>query len=268
MGYFYLYDSFLQERSYAGQLVRLEATLTDLGLQGRIGRLTLLKSVRDLVEGAIREGADTVVAVGNDATLSQVVQATARHPKVTVGFLPFGDSQQELADLLGIPRGLTACHVLSGRIVEPITLGKINSQYFLKSVTANGPLEITCDGSFRLTFEGVHELKVANLDWWGAGYAHWPAGTVAVMLRPAASRRSWMLGSGSSGPASVLPAGAVEVCSLAEEELPLTIDGYRTAKTPAVVSATNQKVRLIVGKKRLLPEDRVGGVENGAVPRK
>jgi len=64
MPYFYLYDTFTSERAHAGTLVRIENALTDLGIQGRVGRLTILKSAKDLIDSAIKDGADTVVAVG------------------------------------------------------------------------------------------------------------------------------------------------------------------------------------------------------------
>src|SRR3989338_10760844 len=97
MPYFYLYDSYLQDRSYATTLIKFETTLTDLGIQGKVGRLTLLKSVKDLVEAAVRDGADTIVAVGNDITLSQVAQVVIKQPKITIGFIPLGSQHQTIA---------------------------------------------------------------------------------------------------------------------------------------------------------------------------
>ncbi|KKS79072.1 MAG: hypothetical protein UV52_C0018G0001, partial [Parcubacteria group bacterium GW2011_GWD1_42_9] len=40
--------------------------------------------------------------------------------------------------------------------------------------------------------------------------------------------------------------------SSTDDELPLIVDNYRTLKTPAVITVATQKLRLIVGKKRLI----------------
>ncbi len=256
MPYFYLYDTFLQDRAYANQLIRLETTLTDLGLQGKIGRLTLLKSVRDLVTAAVRDGADTVVAVGNDTTLSRVAEVLAKHRGVTAGFVPLGQAQQTCAELLGIPTGLLACHVLSSRLVETVTLGQINNQYFLQAVTGQGTPTLECQyggGTYSITLERPHQIKVCNLDRAG-GAAPQLAGqlenALATVITPL-GKKGWLgLGKRSGGGATVIPTETVRITT-SGDELALLVDGYRTIKTPAYLNVAKERLKLIVGKKRL-----------------
>ena len=256
MPYFYLYDTYLQDRTYANQLIRLETTLTDLGLQGKIGRLTMLKSVRDLVTAAVRDGADTVVAVGNDATLSRVAEVLAKHPKVTAGFVPLGQAQQSCAELLGIPVGLLSCHVLSSRLVETITLGKINNQYFLQAVTCVGMPTLECEyggRSYRITLSTPHQVKICNLDRTSdetPAVAGQLENALATVVTPT-NKKGW-LGLGKRGAAAptVMPTETVRLDAVGDE-LALLVDGYRTIKTPAYLNVAKERLKLIVGKKRL-----------------
>lgn len=252
MPYFYLYDSYLQDRSYASSLIKLETTLTDLGIQGRVGRLTLLKSVNDLVEGALRDGADTIVAVGNDITLSQVAQAVIKHNKITVGFVPLGSQNQTIAPLLGIPLGILACHVLSSRIIEELSIGKINNQYWIQSVAVEGSPLIECERSYEVNFETPHSIKICNLDGWQETNENLTPGKgqLVAVLTPNKSAGFKFFKQGQSSP-STITVRELKLSSI-EDELPITVDNYRTIKTPATITVASQKLRMIVGKKRLI----------------
>ena len=251
MPYFYLYDSYLQDRSYATTLIKFETTLTDLGIQGKVGRLTLLKSVKDLVESAIRDGADTIVAVGNDITLSQVAQTVIKHPKVTVGFIPLGSPHQIISSILGIPLGILACHVLSSRIIEELSVGKVNNQYFLQSVILKGMPTLECERSFEVMLEYPHLVRICNLDRSDGAMAPAPRrGELIASLTPTPAR-GFRLFKHLPTKSSTLPIHELRVDS-STEELPLVVDNYRTLKTPVTITTASQRLRMIVGKKRLL----------------
>lgn len=252
MPYFYLYDSYLQDRGFAATLIKLETTLTDLGIQGRVGRLTLLKSVKDIIESAIKDGADTIVAVGNDITLSQVAQAVIKQPKITVGFIPLGPNNQIIAPLLGIPLGILACHVLSSRIIEELTVGKVNNQYFLQSIYLQGTPLLQCEKSYELNLEQPHTVRVCNLDNCDNQLtpASANAGELVATLTPQSTGGFRFLRS-VPVQSSTLPLHEIKVLSQ-DDELPILVDNYRTIKTPATITTAPQRLRLIVGKKRLI----------------
>ena len=87
--YFYIYDSFLHDKRFERDLAAIETRLTDLGVSGKIGRLTPFVSARGLVRDEARRGAQTVVVVGNDATVAKVVEGLGEE-KVTLGIIPVG----------------------------------------------------------------------------------------------------------------------------------------------------------------------------------
>ncbi|MDP3986273.1 MAG: diacylglycerol kinase family protein, partial [Candidatus Veblenbacteria bacterium] len=243
----------LQDRGYTTTLIKFETLLTDLGIQGRVGRLTLLKSAKDLVDGASREGADTVVAVGNDITLSQVAQAVLKHPKITVGFVPLGTQHQTIAQLLGIPLGLLSCHVLSSRIVASLAIGKINNQYFLQSVSANGTPTLLCEGSYEVALDRPHEVRICNLDRAAeteSAESSLPTNQLVACITPTPAKGFGLFRSARPR-ASLFPLQELRLSS-SGDELPLMVDNYRVLKTPAVITLATQKLRMIVGKKRLL----------------
>jgi diacylglycerol kinase family enzyme len=250
MPYFYLYDSYLQDRSHATSLIKLETVLTDLGIQGKVGRLTLLKSVRDLVDGAVRDGADTIVAVGNDITASQVASALVRHRRVTMGIIPIGTEKQAIAEILGVPAGITACHALSGRILTTINLGRINSHYFLQSVTAHGTPTLELENMFSVHLEAPHDIHIVNLGWLGENTPTNPDAHVLTALLTPTNRAGWLAKRTRTKHTTTLPFESARLLSV--DDASLVIDGYRMLKTPATINVVPGAIRIIVGKDRAI----------------
>ena len=254
MPYFYLYDTSLQDRSFTPQLIKLEGLLTDLGIQGRVGRLTLLKSVKDLVETALRDGADTIVAVGNDITLSRLAGIVANKKNITLGFIPLGNGPHKLAKILGIPIGLLACQVLSSRMVENISLGKAGNYYFLQSAVLHGQPLLSFDNNYNLHLNSPHTIKVCNLDWYheaGGEVSNPQNNTLETIIRPLVKFHWWnKFFTPSTLQPSLLPVKTLQL-KAEVEELILTLDNYQTIKTPVIISISPNKIRVIVGKQRL-----------------
>ncbi len=126
--YFYLYDAFLQDKKYAKVLAEIDARLIDLSIQGRISRLTILNDMKELIADAVKRGADTVVILGDDKTVTRAISAIAELD-VALGVIPIG-ANTAVARYLGIPEGVAACEVLSKRVRESIDIGKAGSNYF------------------------------------------------------------------------------------------------------------------------------------------
>lgn len=150
--HFYLYDATLNDKRYASTLADVETRLTDVGLQGRIGRLGPLKSAAELVRTATKAGATTVVAVGTDATVAEALAAVVVNHGLTLGIIPIG-RPHAIADLLGIPEGEDAVAVLAARRLETMDLGKANNYYFLTTATleCQEAVEVSIDAGFTIT---------------------------------------------------------------------------------------------------------------------
>lgn len=159
--YSYFYDDFVSLKKYERTLTAVENRLTDLGIQGRIDRFAPFRSPKEMLSDAVKKGAKTIVAVGNDDTVRKVIDAWPDF-EIALGIIPVADPSA-LSSFLGIPIGEAACDVLSARLIERLDLGKVNNHYFLSHL--NIPAEavvIECEGRFVVTPVGGGEVRVCN----------------------------------------------------------------------------------------------------------
>ena len=149
--YFYIYDGFLQDKKYSKLLSEIEARLIDLSIQGKTARLHMLNNMKELISDEVKRGAETVVVLGDDKTVTKAINAIA-DLDVALGIIPIG-GDHVLADYLGIPFGLPACDVLSKRVKERIDIAKVNANYFAFYLKALSPyLKIIApDGGYKIS---------------------------------------------------------------------------------------------------------------------
>ena len=159
--YCYVYDEALQDRRFERELAQIETRLTDLGIAGKIARLALFRNPAEVIRDEISGGVTTVVAVGNDTTLRRVLDAVG-DTKTVVALLPIGP-QGGMTELLGVPVGVSACDVLSARIVEELDLGEVNGKRFLQSVHIECPQFVVYHGSdYTITPQRKTSIEVRN----------------------------------------------------------------------------------------------------------
>lgn len=159
--YCYVYDDFLQDRRYERDLSLIETRLTDLGIAGKIARLALFRDAHELIRDEIRNGATTIVAVGNDRTLRKALDAVS-DTKTIVALLPVGP-QGVLAGLLGMPLGVASCDVLSARIVEELDCGEVNGRRFVQAVRGEESVFTARTKEYVLTPLKKASVEVRNL---------------------------------------------------------------------------------------------------------
>lgn len=250
--YYFLFDTFTQESKYAAMITRIEGRIHTLGLVGRSERFTMLKNIREMVRGAISRGAETIVVVGNDQSVSRVIPFLGDED-VTLALIPLG-APNRIAQILGVPEGDAACDVLSRRITKKVDLGKVNDQYFLFSLDApEAPVTIECDGAYRVsTTAAGRSLSICNLgnliefDQHRGSHSNPEDGRLEAVVT---AHERGMFRKGFSTE-SVFPIRrAVITCP--SESVPLVIDGQTIVKTPATVEVVPHKLKLIVGKDRL-----------------
>lgn len=247
--YGYVYDAFLRERKYDTILAKIEGRLLELGIQGRSEKLTILKSIKDLAEACIRRGADTLVVVGDDQTVSKIISIIADHD-VILGIIPMGEHNR-VAQYLGIPSGLAACDVLSTRIVERVDLGKANDTYFLSflDVAAGSELFVDC-GDFTVeTGKQPQTLSVYNF----GGQGHSPRdGKLEAVMRPVQqgeAKKGGLFRKAHEVDETIISLTKARIKSFAGS-LPAHADGQTVVKTPIALSVEPKKMRVIVGKNR------------------
>ncbi|MFH1171468.1 MAG: diacylglycerol kinase family protein [bacterium] len=247
--YFYLYDAFLREKKYEVPLARIEGRLFDLGVQGKSEKLTILKSMKELVDGAVKRGADTIVAVGNDETLSKMIRMVADR-NVILGYIPMG-GRSAIASMLGIPSAEKACDVLSARIIERFDLGKANDAYFLSflQITPSADLLLECDERYSVEPIGLQGVTVYNFGFLGKNPRD---GILEAVVQPETGERTSFLSRHRQAENSIFSVRSVRVKNLGKS-LAAYADGQTVVKTPILVTAVPKKIRMIVGKNRQVP---------------
>lgn len=246
--YYYLFDTPLSDRKYASVVNRIEFRIVELGINGRMDRLSILKSMRELIDTAVKRGAETIVIVGDDEAIAKAVTIVAQY-KVTLGIIPVGD-HLAIAEGLGIPKGEAACDVLSKRIVKTIDLGKVNDQFFLFSVKVPAQdVTVECDGNYRVSMLGYpRPFSICNFTpELGTGECNPEDGVLEAIFNE--EPKGWLQFKRQQSTRSVFPIRKARIMS-SSSSVSLTLDGATIVKTPAVVEVAPRKLRVIVGKER------------------
>ena len=244
--YAYLYDSFVNEARNQSKIARIETRLTDLGISGKINRLSLLTSLVEQVDEAIKKGVDTIVAVGNDTTLAKLIAATADRP-VTFGYIPIGQPS-DFAKLLDIPLDEKACDVLSARVIERLDLGCANNHFFLATVEASAPnITFKCDNSFQ--FKSPQSVCIYNLgsDNNVPGLKSDPRdGRLDIVVSEPSGSRWFGRGNASQ---SVFRVKRAEI-NCTEPNTNVILDGQTIIPCPVNLTVLAKKFKIVVGKGR------------------
>lgn len=249
--YLYIYDTFLSDKKYYSLLNKIENRLADLEIKGKVCRLNILKNMKEVVEDGIKQGVDTVVAIGNDLTFSKIVNIIAEL-NVTLGIIPVAKSK--IAVILGVPEGEAACDTLAQRLIQKIDLGKINHQYFLDSATVEDSNVIISFDKFQISSVAKNALvSICNLGFLADNQSIYRQrlsvptdGMLEAVIAPLKST----LFSKKVKQQSIFPFTKIRLDSKAEP-VTVTIDQQAVFKTPVEVTIAPKKLKVVVGSKRL-----------------
>ncbi|OGY89999.1 MAG: hypothetical protein A2927_01400 [Candidatus Komeilibacteria bacterium RIFCSPLOWO2_01_FULL_45_10] len=251
--YLYIYDTFLNHKKYFNVLSRLENRLADLEIKGKISRLNILKNMKEVIEDGVKQGVETVVAVGNDLTFSKIVNIIAEM-NVTLGIIPIGKSK--IAEILGIPEGEAAGDVLAQRLIKKIDLGKINHQYFIDSATIDNTDVILDFEKFQISPTCKNAVvSICNLGFLTTNQSIYRErisiptdGLLEAVIAPIKSGLFKKIK--ALNKQSIFPFKKITVGSRAEP-VTVTIDQQAVFKTPVEVAVAPKKLKVIVGSNRL-----------------
>ena len=271
--YYYIYDQFLSSKKYDKTLAQVESKITDLGIKDRILKMSILKSIPELVTDALRKRAGTIIVVGNDQTVNQIVNLIAGR-NVILGIVPVDDhnfkgafsTQNSIAHFLGIKNPLEACETISARKIETINLGEINNNYFISSVKIfEHHLRVKCNNRFTVTPTSTeHMVSIYNflpkLDTEDinlkstATYFNPQDNFLEVVVEPKnkkALKKLFQSASKGKKPDSIFRVRRVNVKStLTDKPGSVLVDNFRVLKTPLDIKVSDKKLDVIVGKER------------------
>ncbi|MEJ0021673.1 MAG: hypothetical protein WDN47_03785 [Candidatus Doudnabacteria bacterium] len=269
--YYYIVDpQKISQREFERVQNLLYSSLSEYRVSGEVVRSTGLRTINQLVENAFFHGAKTIVAVGYDDTLHDVINAI-KNREIVVGFIPIFETR--IGQMLGIMDIARAAKIIGGRRIEELDLGLVNGNYFLSKLMF-GP-SINPDGGFGSLFNLKLIRSLFNLPAFEVKFSvngqyqastkvvsgiitnnHDAKGSAEVLLLPKLSksktfryRKQILTGDYQEIPeASVIHANKIEV--LTPTGLPLRVGSRVIAKTPAVIEILPKALKIIVGRDR------------------
>lgn len=244
--YLYIYDSFLNHKKYTDLLIKIEKRITDLGIKGKIAKLSVLKNMKELILDGVREGVQTVVVIGNSQSFTKVINIVA-NLDVTLALIPV-ENDSNIAKILGIPPGALACDVLASRIIKKIDLGKINNHYFIANAEiSNGDVIIEYDQFKIKPTTTQNRIAFYNLADPKTNVSSKPIdGLLEAVITPI---KSTLFGK-KPIPETVLPFKKIKIASNTEEQVAIVVDEEIIMKTPAEIAVSPAKLKIIVGSDR------------------
>ncbi len=120
---------------------RIRARLDELGIRGEWARTTAPGEASKMAAAAIAKGHTTIVAVGGDDTVNEVINGLTDHHNVAIGIIPLGNANR-LATRLGITGWEQACAILAGRRLTPYSLIAAGQKYFLSTLSLGFETEL------------------------------------------------------------------------------------------------------------------------------
>lgn len=245
--YTYIYDLSLVDKKHTAAINKIESQLTDLGLAGRICRLSQLRSFRDTVSDELRRSPKTMVVVGGDTAVNRAVGQLAG-TGVVFGVIPIGEDNL-LAESLGISEGEAAA-ILSARRIINIDLGTVDNQAFLKSAMIGGEnLSLTIDGSYSLRIKPEDKVEVVNY------LLEKEECCLPTRPNPQSGSLTLMLNKTSSplvGKKKIVEQTALHCrkISIAGENVTAVLDGVAEVKNPKEIKVWPRILDVIVGRSR------------------
>jgi len=260
--YYYIYDHFLSHKKYDKTLAQIESKITDLGIKDRIIKMSILKSVKELVADALRKGASTIVAVGNDQTVNKVVNLIVGE-NVVFGIIPLGENNS-IADFLGINNPMSACEIISARKIETLNLGEVNNEYFINSIKIyEQKLVLECNDKFTITplsnknlisvynFSPAVELNLKSKKFFN------PQDNFLEVVVESKNEKilNFFLNSLFKKekiklPESIFRVKKIAIKNLDQKSGSVVVDNFKVLKPPLNIKVSTEKLKIIVGKER------------------
>jgi diacylglycerol kinase family enzyme len=257
--YYYIVDpQQLSQKEFERVQNNLYSSLSEFRISGEVVRMTGLRTIQQLVENAFAHEAKTIIAVGGDDTLHEVINAIGKREMV-VGFIPIIES--EMAEIFGLKDLLQAVKTIAFRRIEQIDLGVVNgNDYFLSKLTieTNDEIELIFKVDDKYTAkQTVASGLIVNsrVDREGSKVGNPTDGLLDLLLLPKLTKWKELLNRKllQSGIYETIHSSStlhVKSILIKNSGLPLKVGNKILAKTPAEVTVAVQALKLIVGRER------------------
>lgn len=246
----YIYDAFLNQNKFDSVLAKIETRITDLGLNGKIARLGIMKNLRETIENEVKRGAKTIIVVGNDYIFNEAISIMA-NKSIPLGLIPVDDGPNNIARGLGIKFGEKACDILSARRLEKLDLVSINNtHYLMEAEISSDGTTIEIDGKYSIQSLEPLDIKISNLSFAGRteGLKISPNdGFFELFIEPR-SRRT-LFAKNTDKKKSVFSLTSLKLINT--KKINILIDGVKEIVPPADIKIVKGGISIIVGRDRV-----------------
>lgn len=277
MHYYLLDPCTLSSSDFEKRQTELLGLAHEFNIRGETGRISPLRSIRDIVLDAERKAVRTLIICGDDDTFNQVLGAL-KGRQFTLGFVPLVPNTQ-LGELLGTPDIPSAIKTIAARRITLVDTAKIGALHFFSYLEFGANSKPKQGWSFfKLLAQKVQptklkvlidELYILECDCLGGVLVNakgWRTsekdlgkpndGLLDLVLAPynkgiKGLGQAENLNKSLLSPKSATTRIPVRTIRLLEPVgLPLTIAGRQVAKIPIHVTVEPQFLQLIVGRDR------------------
>ncbi len=132
--YYYIVNPAAGRSQVKGLQDKIRGRLDQLGIRGEWAKTTGPGEASKMAAAAATKGHTTVVAVGGDNTVNEVINGLIGQENVAIGIIPLGTTNR-LATQLGISSWQQASEVLAARRLTSYSLIAAGQKYFLSTLT-------------------------------------------------------------------------------------------------------------------------------------
>ena len=229
-------------------LSQIETRITDLGLNGKIFKLGLMRMLDDTIKNELKRGAKTIIVLGNNKIINQAVNALSGNA-APLGIIPIGEANNSIAKGLGIESAESACDILSARLIAEFDLGQANNTYFLEgAIIKNQGTIIDMSGDFTVEPGGKGVIQILNLPNRGlkcpADKSASPSDGILEMIINSLSNKKIFP---KQKDQSVFK---IKKITIINRQAQLLLDGSVSLPAPAEITVAKTRINIIVGKNR------------------
>ena len=223
-----------------------------------------MKNIREAIGNELRQGAKTIIAVGNDKTINQIINTMMEYRdsqagiNVPLGIIPIGEKNNLIAETLGIKKEEEACDTLSARRIKKLRIAQaqrfdsgdqISNNYFLSiaSITSKGTiLEINKKYSIEIMEPGeINVINLSTLKEIPDNITSGPQDEILELYIKTKSHKG-ILGSKKKSQSFF----SLRKLTILNQKYPVILDNEIEVKTPVEISISEKKLDVIVGKER------------------
>jgi len=248
----YIYDSFLNQKKYNSLLSKIEIRITDLGLNGKIARLGLMKNIHQTIENEVKRGAKTIVVVGNDHIVNEAINIMAGK-RIPLGVIPVDEGPNLISKNLGVGSIEKACDTLSARRIEKLDVIAINNYCLLSeaSITTDGTV-VEIDQNYSIEANVAGEIRIINMALKKEGLPECASfnpqdGVFELLIETKQKNKGFLLKLKNGQ--SIFPLKHLNLSNL--KNYPIVVGGIKELPLPAEVRIIERGVSMIVGKDRM-----------------